>query len=188
MCERCRYSVGEGFVNPLCQKDTPAWEDLDTIKLFKYRTNPLLPDHTRIYPFRSFTHYFLKDLIDSANSSAFYRYIISDEKTGEPVLLLWILNWNCGLGTFHKQDETTMNCNLVSALKVLYKFFCRDPSKLEEQLILKWSNDRQVEHLQYPSDCLIELKLALKNATSLLPIEKRKVAEFDSAIIACERQ
>jgi hypothetical protein len=170
-------------VNPQCRKDEPDWEDLDTIKLFKYRTNPILPDSAAPYPRRPFSYYFLKDLIDSANSNAFYRYIVSDERTGEPVLLLWVLNWNCGLGTFEKSHENTVNCKLVPSLKVLYKFLCRDPSPLDAKLFLKWSNDRQVEHLQYPLDCLIQLKLALVHSTSLLPIDKQKVAEFDSAII-----
>jgi len=114
----------------------------------------------------------MHEIISSANANAYYRYIVLDETTSEPALLLWVLNWKCEIGTLSEN-----NLQLSPAIKLLYLPFTSSSTDAVS-IYLKWSHDRQVETIQYPTDCLIELLSCLNKNNASLPMDKQYLNQF----------
>lgn len=167
LCNRCDFPVAEAFVNPLCEGN-PEFNDLQTIKFFKYRINQIIPNKS--IAFEPFAKYFVKDLIESANHHAIYRFILGNEETGRDELLLWVLNWKSECGY---SDGGTLT--LEPAIKILYLASNNEVSKL---LFENWSHDKQVDRMQYPLDCLSNLLLHLNECNRKLPPSRRILNSF----------
>jgi hypothetical protein len=156
-------------VNPLCEKD-PEFNDLQTIKFFKYRINQINPQ--KEITFEPFSKYFVKDLIESANHHATYRFALGNEETGRDELLLWVLNWKSECGYSNGGLS-----KLEPAIKLLYL----TRNNESEILFENWDNDKQVDRMQYPLDCLSSLLFHLKECNRTLPPSRRKLNSFKVA-------
>lgn len=58
--------------------------------MFKYRIDAGKSTSSELLPTESFARYFLTDIIDSADAHATYRYLLINEETGKPELLVMI--------------------------------------------------------------------------------------------------
>ena len=78
---------------------------------------------------RSMTHYFVRELIETANAHANYRFILLDEETFRPVVAIWVLNWKCQMGYLNQNGKICFR----PAMKILYKRIHYDDDGIREK-------------------------------------------------------
>lgn len=163
-----------------CPESSTDIADVTTFKFHKYRIlSSIVKDGINSsVPLKAFSHYFLKELIETANAHANYRFILVDEATFEPAILVWVLNWKCLSGSVI--DGSIV---LQPAVKILY-INCHDSkSKDSESIMEKWACDRLVENFPQSRDSLVQFLGALNKSNSSLPTAKRSLKLFRVAII-----
>lgn len=63
------------------------------------------------------SHYFVRELIETANAHANYRFILLNEENLNPVVALWVLNWKVHAGFIDTDGKLAFR----PAMKILYK-------------------------------------------------------------------
>lgn len=155
-------------------------QKLTSIKLFKDGINM----HTSAGIFRaSSTAGFIAELMDAVNAHANYRFILRDELTGKPKLLLWVLNWKvyaCGVSV----GEDCKKVELKEATKVLYKQCSGTSVRMEDvELLGSWEKDVLVENLVYTDSRLVQIYLAFSQNNRQLPMAQRLLNGFNVALV-----
>ena len=64
------------------------------------------------------SHFFVRELVETANAHANYRFILLDEESMAPVVALWVLNWKGQVGVVDTQPG---KIQFKPAVKILYK-------------------------------------------------------------------
>ncbi len=113
--------MGEGFINRTLDEVSENVQDVTTFKFLKSKIsctskNVNTGERTPL-PARSFTHYFVRELIETANAHANYRFILLDEESLCPIIALWVLNWKCQVGSINQDGKICFK----PAMKILYK-------------------------------------------------------------------
>jgi hypothetical protein len=94
---------------------------ITTFKFLKSRiscsSNDPANGSINIIPTLSITKYFVRELIETANAHANYRFILLNEETLNPVIALWVLNWKVQAGYIDKNGKLAFR----PAMKMLYK-------------------------------------------------------------------
>lgn len=108
---------------------------VSTFKLFKYMIKSYnlspddLSDRKPIDP-KPFSFYFIRELIETANAHANYRFVIVDQANHNTKMLVWVLNWKCQTGAI---DEKSGKVTFTSAIKLLY-IPCNEDSQMYPNL------------------------------------------------------
>ena len=120
-CKRCRSPLGEGFIDR-GQEDLSS--NVDSITTFKFLKSKISCSSVNAddgsintLPTRSMSHYFVRELIETANAHANYRFILLNEENLNPVVALWVLNWKVQAGFIDKDGKLAF----TPAMKILYK-------------------------------------------------------------------
>lgn len=181
-CKRCRSTLGEGFVNRSQQDLSTDTQGITTFKLYKSKISATVIDSTttleRKIPTKSWTHYFVRELIETANAHANYRFILLDEETLGPIIALWVLNWKCQEGVVGKDG----NIHFKPAVKILYKRISQSNNH-DAEFIEKWQSDRMVEQFPHNHESLVELIITLQKSTLSMPPSKRFFNGFQVALL-----
>jgi hypothetical protein len=111
------------------------------------------------------------ELREMANAHANYRFLINDEVTSEPVMLVWLLNWNSLVSTNAINEPIA----LKHSVKILF-------SKERSDVFDSWIGDPLVENLMYSNALITQLHLELMNNCQKLPPGYRKMDGFGISI------
>ncbi|TPX38365.1 hypothetical protein SmJEL517_g00154 [Synchytrium microbalum] len=184
LCKECLAPLGEVSNKVENEPDSPV-----SYKIYKYSVD-FWTNSDSADPYRSFPVYLAHDLLESASSTASYRYVVwsfglgKDEKA-KPFMLLWMLNADVRVASLETQasqaiddsvDSNDKSTSLKSrrALKVLY-MDCRgslDPDRAK--ISSTWLASKTAERLTFPSAQCLELLSTLdQSATVHIPASKR---------------
>ncbi|KAI8901660.1 ubiquitin-conjugating enzyme E2-binding protein [Globomyces pollinis-pini] len=190
-CNRCLYPIGDAFMDPNSPINNTGNNDhhhlvldiknVTIFKMFKYGVDVFGKENGVLIrnPYKSFSYYFIQDLIESIKAHANYRFLLADEMNGTPMMMLWVLNWNSHLGVLKEMDiekdndKKNYTVQFTQGVKLLY---CLAVDKIE--LVPVWQMDRRVEQLQYTNDCLVELMLSFQKRTQQMALQQQTLNGF----------
>ncbi|ORX81983.1 hypothetical protein BCR32DRAFT_267955 [Anaeromyces robustus] len=172
-CKNCKQNIGFVLIN------TSKNDTIVAVKLHKYKLNMDIFSNEKNEIIQlnkiSFIECFVIDLFEYANSHASYKFVVKNEK-GEPMGLIWLLNWNVYISTNNFGPENISS----KAVKLLFIDCLKDPNS---SLAQKWINDSQIDVLIYENQCCIELLNYLNQSNQAIPSDQRIFNNFNVGFI-----
>ncbi|KAJ3074474.1 hypothetical protein HDU98_011157 [Podochytrium sp. JEL0797] len=143
-CKCCHMPLGDALAQPppLADPDAPSpppSSEYIALRLFKHCVDIRLDSGTFHRPYIS---YFVNELLESADSHASYKFIVSIGNSNKPALMVWLLNWNILYGI--SSATSPLDLRVSPAIKVGF-LLC---SKQNETILGQWDADKQVERMQ----------------------------------------
>ncbi|KAH6567179.1 hypothetical protein BASA60_009152 [Batrachochytrium salamandrivorans] len=178
VCRRCRNPVGECFMESGTSSDSLDLNQVQIVKLFKYRVDVVMSTGSTMYT--PFVDCFVSEILEIAKAHATYRFYVHDEDSLDeiqPVLYLWLFSTN--IQATRIRGSGVIRPPYRPAIKVLYKM-C-DKVDVEQA---STQGKQTTERLYIASDLVANLIQRLrKNAIEQLPTSERRLFGFEASVL-----
>ncbi|KAF8761369.1 HECT-like Ubiquitin-conjugating enzyme (E2)-binding [Rhizoctonia solani] len=147
----------------------PASEGI-TYRFKKYTTRPIAANFR--FPRVPFTAFVAADMVDLAQAHASYRFVIQDEETETPRILIWLFKSAIQLSYAGATGSLIPPSGTITAAKVTFVIF--GPGGTANSLE-RYPTFKNAEVLSYPMDLCRRLAGSLKESNAAYPESRRSL-------------
>lgn len=147
-------------------------------RLLKYAIRPVSPTaEPKKVPLSAFI---VEDMKEFMDAHASYRFVIQDEESERPRILIWLFKPSIQLAYTTQTQYAIPKSGSINAAKVLYKLIGPSEGSTDLQTILnKYPGFPQAEYLFYPMDICRRLAGLLKESNRTYPESMRTLTGLE---------